>query len=77
MVLSTMIFGERRVHKKIDSSNVIKFHERSRTGNTITVIADSEFKYGQSLESKNIDSQDKYPNTHKSIEAKINPSLSP
>lgn len=48
------MFCVRRVHKKIGSSIVIKFHDRSLTGDTITVIADSEFKYGQGLESKTL-----------------------
>jgi hypothetical protein len=60
MVLSPKMFGERRVHKKNGSSIVIKFHERSPTGNTITAIADNEFKYGQGLESINMDSPNKY-----------------
>lgn len=76
MVLPTTMFVERRVHKKIGSSNVIKFHERSLTGNTIIVIVDSDSKYGQPLESKNMDSPNKYPNTHKSYETKIYPTLS-
>lgn len=70
------MFDERRVHKKIGSSIVIKFHERSLTGNTITVIEDSEFKYGQGIESKNIDSPNKYPNMYKNNETKIYPLLS-
>lgn len=76
MVLPTTMFDERRVHKKIGSSIVIKFHERSLTGNTITVIEDSEFKYGQGIESKNIDSPNKYPNMYKNNETKIYPLLS-
>jgi hypothetical protein len=46
------MLGERRVHKKIGSSIVIKFPERSLPGNTITVIADSEFSMDKVLNQK-------------------------